>query len=446
MAPANPFTTNCTFPPSYLYSPAGIMPESRLGSARAKPAKATSGSAASFTKAASGAGASVAQAASGSAISVAKANNSVQAAAAAAAFGITRDYRQRWGNEAFRALSSVAFREADVDTSGTLEASELRATLAKVQITLTADECAEVLKQYDDDHNGRLDESEWHALLSDLLDGNLDPTGKSRHGSASVPPARAPLPNSLPAPATGAVATPAAPPKLSTPAAPPPKPLTPAAPLACNGTAELLSQLASLSAKAQATLSDQQTAGQLKELAKALRELSDVADAMGGSKATYGEHMEQWASDGCVALPKPVLLQANLAALQSIGPRVMNRRRQQQQVTDLEAALKACGGGADVGGGRAKSMAVHQLTEAKKRLQQAEAALEDAVDHVEAMQLASSEEISPDLAQDGERYDTAIRRMAEEEAGKLDELSGHAAKLVNTGDLEPNDVVEVSWL
>ena len=108
--------------------------------------------------------------------------------------------------------------------------------------------------------------------------------------------------------------------------------------------------------------------------------------------------------------------------------------------------MKACGGGADVGGGRAKSMAVHQLTEAKKRLQQAEAALEDAVDHVEAMQLASSEEISPDLAQDGERYDTAIRRMAEEEAGKLDELSGHAAKLVNTGDLEPNDVVEVSWL
>jgi|EP00966_Prymnesium_polylepis_P198831 hypothetical protein len=128
--------------------------------------------------------------ASGSAFSLTK--REAQSSAATAAFSISRDFRDRWGAECFKALSSVAFNEADVDHSGTLEASELRSTLARVKIVLTEAECAEVLRQYDDDNNGRLDENEWHALLSDLLDGKLDPTGKSRRAAKPPPSEKAP--------------------------------------------------------------------------------------------------------------------------------------------------------------------------------------------------------------------------------------------------------------
>ena len=63
------------------------------------------------------------------------------AALPAGAFGITKDYRARWGEDAFRSLASVAFKEADVDGSGLIDLSELRATLAKVRVILSEEEC-----------------------------------------------------------------------------------------------------------------------------------------------------------------------------------------------------------------------------------------------------------------------------------------------------------------
>ena len=95
------------------------------------------------------------------------------AANVAAAFGVTKDYRDRWGEEAFRALSSVAFAEADADKSGVMELGELKATLSKVRIVLSDDEVAQVLQKYDADASGTISEDEWHTLLGDLLDGTL---------------------------------------------------------------------------------------------------------------------------------------------------------------------------------------------------------------------------------------------------------------------------------
>lgn len=91
----------------------------------------------------------------------------------AGAFGITKEYRQRWGDDAFRALSTVAFKEADADASGYLDMRELRTTLAKVRVRLTEDEAAEIIEHYDIDGNGRLSEEEWHGLLGDLIDGTF---------------------------------------------------------------------------------------------------------------------------------------------------------------------------------------------------------------------------------------------------------------------------------
>ena len=64
----------------------------------------------------------------------------------AGAFGITKEYRERWGKDAFRALSSVAFKEADADASGFINLTELRTTLAKVRVTITEDEAVEVIE------------------------------------------------------------------------------------------------------------------------------------------------------------------------------------------------------------------------------------------------------------------------------------------------------------
>ena len=94
-------------------------------------------------------------------------------ATAAAAFSVTAEYRERWGEDAFRSLSSVAFNEADADQSGTMELIELKETLKKVRISLTDEEVARVMARYDHDKSGTINEDEWHRLLGDLLDGSL---------------------------------------------------------------------------------------------------------------------------------------------------------------------------------------------------------------------------------------------------------------------------------
>ena len=110
----------------------------------------------------------------------------------AAAFGVTAEYRAKWGEEAFRSLSSVAFAEADADKSGTMDLSELKATLSKIRIELSDAEVAQVLKRYDDDASGTISEAEWHRLLGDLLDGTLSLTSSASAGEAPPPAADVP--------------------------------------------------------------------------------------------------------------------------------------------------------------------------------------------------------------------------------------------------------------
>lgn len=98
-------------------------------------------------------------------------------------FGVARDFRQSHGEEAFKLLASNTFSDADVDSSGLMDLSELRAALAKLSIKLTDTQVDDVLKHYDIDSSGQLDEGEWLSLVSDLLDGSFD----ARMGLASAP-------------------------------------------------------------------------------------------------------------------------------------------------------------------------------------------------------------------------------------------------------------------
>ena len=88
-------------------------------------------------------------------------------------FGVAKDFRATHGEEAFKILAGTAFTEADVDKSGTIDKSELRATLKKLGIHLTG-ATATILTEYDTSGDGQIDEQEFLTLASDLIDGSFD--------------------------------------------------------------------------------------------------------------------------------------------------------------------------------------------------------------------------------------------------------------------------------
>ena len=52
-----------------------------------------------------------------------------EAAEAKSAFGVARDFRRTHGEAAFSLLATTAFADSDTDGSGSIDKSELRATL-----------------------------------------------------------------------------------------------------------------------------------------------------------------------------------------------------------------------------------------------------------------------------------------------------------------------------
>jgi hypothetical protein len=156
-------------------------------------------------------------------------------------------------------------------------------------------------------------------------------------------------------------------------------------------------------------------------------------------KNNYDEEMKEWARDPQRLLPKAVLLQANVAAIQAIGPLYLQQHLEQKQIDELTKAVEALKEG-DVS---ALTMTEHQLAEAIERKEKVVARLAEAVAHVDSVKLASAEAISPGLARDAERYTEALTKLVADEPGVLDEVSAEAAALVNTGALKVDDEVEV---
>ena len=58
-------------------------------------------------------------------------------------------------------------------------------------------------------------------------------------------------------------------------------------------------------------------------------------------KNNYVEEMAAWARDSQQLLPKAVLLQANIAAVQAIGPAYLQAHLEQQQIDELTKAVEA---------------------------------------------------------------------------------------------------------
>ena len=126
-------------------------------------------------------------------------------------------------------------------------------------------------------------------------------------------------------------------------------------------------------------------------------------------KNNYVEEMAAWARDPQQLLPKAVLLQANMAAVQAIGPAYLQVLLEQQQIDELTKAVEALKGG-DV---YARTRVEHQLAEAKKRKAKTDAKLAEALDRIHAVMLASAEAISHGLARDGEKYTEAINQLVQ---------------------------------
>eukprot|EP00964_Phaeocystis_antarctica_P128029 scaffold91754_cov60-Phaeocystis_antarctica.AAC.1 len=156
-------------------------------------------------------------------------------------------------------------------------------------------------------------------------------------------------------------------------------------------------------------------------------------------KNNYVEEMAAWARNPLQLLPKAVLLQANVAAVQAIGPAYLQQHLEQKQIDELTRAVEALKEAAI--GQRTK--AEHQLAEAIKRKKKVDAELAEAVAHVDSVKLASAEAISPGLARDGHKYTEAINSVVADEPGVLDEVSAEAAAMVNVGALKVGDLVEV---
>ena len=164
----------------------------------------------------------------------------------------------------------------------------------------------------------------------------------------------------------------------------------------------------------------------LAELSKGLEELLAVAGALlerqhpsqpavaagviaVGSrldKNNYAEEMKEWARDPQKLLPKAVLLQANAAAIQAIGPLYLQQHLEQKQIDELTKAVEALKEG-DVS---ARTRVEYHLAEAIERREKVVAKLAEAVARVEFVKLASAEAISPGLASDAEKYTEALTK------------------------------------
>ena len=197
----------------------------------------------------------------------------------------------------------------------------------------------------------------------------------------------------------------------------------------------------------------------LTEFVKGLDQLADVAEAgleeqqpsqpavvagvvaVGSrlDKNNYVEEMAAWARDPQQLLPKAVLLQANMAAVQAIGPAYLQAHLEQQQIDELTKAVEAL----KEGEVSQRTKVEHQLAEAIKRKAKADAELAEALDRIKAIMLASAEAISPGLARDGEKYTEAINQLVAKEPGVLEEVNAEAAAMVNAGALKVGDEVEV---
>eukprot|EP00964_Phaeocystis_antarctica_P109659 scaffold74100_cov73-Phaeocystis_antarctica.AAC.1 len=156
-------------------------------------------------------------------------------------------------------------------------------------------------------------------------------------------------------------------------------------------------------------------------------------------KNNYVEEMAAWARNPQQLLPKAVLLQSNVAAVQAIGPAYLQQHLEQQQIDELTKAVEALKE-ADI---VQRTKTEYQLAEAIKRKKKMDAELAEAVAHVDAVQLASAEAISPGLARDGHKYTEAITKLVADEPGVLDEVSAEAAAMVNVGALKVGDEVEL---
>ena len=156
-------------------------------------------------------------------------------------------------------------------------------------------------------------------------------------------------------------------------------------------------------------------------------------------KNNYVEEMAAWARDPQQLLPKAVLLQANMAAVQAIGPAYLQAHLEQRQIDELTKAVEALKE-ADIA---QRTRVEHQLAEAKKRKAKADAKLKEALDRIHAVMLKSAEAISPGLARDGEKYTEAINQLVANEPDVLEEVNAEAAAMVNSGALKVGEEVEV---
>ena len=158
-------------------------------------------------------------------------------------------------------------------------------------------------------------------------------------------------------------------------------------------------------------------------------------------KNNYVKEMATWARNPQQLLPKAVLLQANIAAIQAIGPAYLQQCLEQQKIDELKEAVEVLKE-ADL---FLRTRAEYQLAEAIKRKEKAVAKLAEAMARIETVKLTSAEAISPGLARDGERYTEAINNVVADEPGVLDQVSAEAAAMVNVGALKVGDEVEVEY-
>ena len=157
-------------------------------------------------------------------------------------------------------------------------------------------------------------------------------------------------------------------------------------------------------------------------------------------KNNYVEEMAAWARDPQQLLPKAVLLQTNMAAVQAIGPAYLQAHLEQRQIDELTKALEALKETDNIS---QRTRVEYQLAEAQKRKAKADAKLAEALARIHAVMLASAEAISPGLARDGEKYTEAINQLVAHEPDVLEEVNAEAAAMVNVGALKEGDEVEV---
>ena len=174
----------------------------------------------------------------------------------------------------------------------------------------------------------------------------------------------------------------------------------------------------------------------------------------GSEEPSYQQYVDEWTEDATY-VPIDLLVNVTGAAISQIGPRTIEKDKADNLVKELEANQKAMKEnhneagkekGSDDDNKRYITLSSKlelQLDAAREAAGTAETSLQTAMSHLRTTKLSTSARVAVQLEEDNKRYQSALKRLSDEEPGEEKKLTELVERLTNVGELRLDQVVVV---